>query len=70
MKLIGLRFFQAPVIIVPTKYYTVPCDHFKQIGVSSVIWANHNMRASAKAMKETSARIFEEQSLVNVEKEV
>jgi phosphoenolpyruvate phosphomutase len=58
------------VIIVPTKYYTVPSDRFKQVGVSGVIWANHNMRASAKAMKETSARIFEEQSLVHVEKEV
>ncbi|CAB3383727.1 Hypothetical predicted protein [Cloeon dipterum] len=61
---------KAPVIIVPTKYYTVPTGKFRKIGVSTVIWANHNMRASAKAMQETSAKIFKEQSLANVEIEV
>ncbi|KXJ28999.1 phosphoenolpyruvate phosphomutase [Exaiptasia diaphana] len=58
---------QGPVIIVPTKYYTVPTDHFRDLGVSMVIWANHNMRASVAAMQQTTQQIYKDQSLVNVE---
>lgn len=56
-----------PVVIVPTKYYSTPTSHFRETGISLVIWANHNVRSAIKAMRETSARIFEDQSLVNVE---
>jgi len=56
-----------PVVIVPTKYYTTPTKHFKDMGVSLVIWANHNIRSAAKVMQETTKRIFEEQSLIHVE---
>lgn len=56
-----------PVVIVPTNYYETPTDHFRDMGVSMVIWANHNMRAAVTAMQQTSAQIFKEQSLVNVE---
>eukprot|EP01135_Chromosphaera_perkinsii_P010634 Nk52_evm34s2192 gene=Nk52_evmTU34s2192 len=58
---------RAPVIIVPTKYYTVPTQHFKDIGVSTIIWANHNMRACVSALQQTSKDIFERQSLTGVE---
>ena len=34
-----------PVIIVPTKYYTTPASEFRRLGVNTVIWANHNLRA-------------------------
>ncbi|MDQ3082371.1 MAG: phosphoenolpyruvate mutase [Gemmatimonadota bacterium] len=56
-----------PVILVPTKYYSTPTDHFRELGVSLVIWANHNVRTAITAMRATSARIFADQSLVNVE---
>lgn len=59
-----------PVIIVPTKYYTVPTDHFRDIGISLVIWANHNCRACITAMKETSKKIFEDQNLMGVEDQI
>eukprot|EP01101_Sappina_pedata_P010756 TRINITY_DN685_c0_g1_i1.p2 TRINITY_DN685_c0_g1~~TRINITY_DN685_c0_g1_i1.p2 ORF type:complete len:314 (-),score=188.00 TRINITY_DN685_c0_g1_i1:157-1098(-) len=59
-----------PVVLVPTKYYKTPTDHFRQQKVNMIIWANHNMRAAASAMKSVSKKIFEEQSLINVEKEV
>lgn len=59
-----------PVIIVPTKYYSTPTEHFKEWGVSMVIWANHNVRAAITAMEATTKRIFEDQSLINVEGEV
>lgn len=35
-----------------------------------VIWANHNLRASVDAMQKTSAQIFKDQSLSNVESKV
>jgi phosphoenolpyruvate phosphomutase len=61
---------RCPVIIVPTKYYSVPTDHFRKVGISTIIWANHNIRTAIKGMQETSARIFAEQSLINVESKV
>ncbi|MGE6226653.1 phosphoenolpyruvate mutase [Paenibacillus chitinolyticus] len=59
-----------PVVIVPTKYYTTPTVRFQEMGISLVIWANHNLRASIQAMKHLSDRIYREQSLVHVEKDV
>lgn len=56
-----------PVIIVPTKYYSTPTEHFKEWGVNMVIWANHNVRAAITAMEDTTRRIFEDRSLINVE---
>lgn len=61
---------RCPVIIVPTKYYSVPTDHFRKAGISTIIWANHNIRTAIKGMQETSARIFAEQTLINVESKV
>jgi len=37
---------RAPVVIVPTNYFTTPTDTFRDWGVNLVIWANHNLRAS------------------------
>jgi phosphoenolpyruvate phosphomutase len=61
---------RAPLVIVPTMYYATPTDAFRDAGVSLVIWANHNLRAALSAMRETSRRIMEEQSLASVEGEV
>jgi phosphoenolpyruvate phosphomutase len=59
-----------PVVIVPTKYYSVPTQKFRELGVSLVIWANHNLRASITAMQKTARQIYQEQSLVNIEPHV
>jgi len=56
-----------PVVIVPTKYYSVPTDHFRELGISMVIWANHNLRSAITSMQETSRQIFKDESLINVE---
>lgn len=56
-----------PIIIVPTKYYSTPTEHFAEWGVNLVIWANHNVRAAITAMEETTAQIFKDNSLINVE---
>ena len=58
---------RAPVVIVPTMYYATPTDLFRQAGVSTIIWANHLLRSSMTAMRETARRIHEDQSLNEVE---
>jgi phosphoenolpyruvate phosphomutase len=61
---------QGPVIIVPTNYYKTPTETFEKWGVSAIIWANHNLRSSIKAMQATSKRIYNEQTLVNIEPDI
>jgi phosphoenolpyruvate phosphomutase len=58
---------RGPLVIVPTMYYATPTDHFRQAGISLVIWANHNLRAALSAMRDVSRRIHAEQSLTGVE---
>ena len=59
-----------PIVIVPTMYYNTPADVFEQAGVSMVIWANHLLRASVTAMRQTAATIFEETSIASVENNI
>lgn len=59
-----------PVVIVPTMYYDTPTSVFSDAGISMVIWANHLLRSSIKAMQQTAAQIYSDQSLANVEREV
>lgn len=59
-----------PVVIVPTKYYKTPSDKFREMGISLVIWANHNLRASITAMEEVTKTILNDESLINVENRV
>jgi phosphoenolpyruvate phosphomutase len=55
------------VVIVPTTYHSTPTDLFRQVGISTVIWANHMLRASITAMRETARRIRQDESLQDVE---
>ena len=59
-----------PVVIVPTMYYSTPTAVFEEAGVSLVIWANHTLRASITAMQTAVAKIYEEQTLANIQKEI
>lgn len=59
-----------PLVIVPTKYYSTPVEVFRKAGVSLVIWANHMIRASVKAMENTSRQIFAQESLTGVEDKI
>jgi phosphoenolpyruvate phosphomutase len=58
---------RCPVIIVPTTYYETPTKNFKDANASVIIWANHNIRAAISAMRETSRRIYRDQSLIGIE---
>jgi phosphoenolpyruvate phosphomutase len=59
-----------PVVIVPTKYYTTPTDRFRELGISLVIWANHNIRSATRTMQEVSKKIYDEESLIHVEDKI
>lgn len=61
---------RCPVVIVPTKYYSTPTKVFEDAGISMVIWANHLLRSSITAMQQTAARIYHEETLMTIEKEV
>ncbi|MBX6375147.1 MAG: phosphoenolpyruvate mutase [Acetobacteraceae bacterium] len=61
---------RAPLVIVPTMYYATPTELFREAGISTVIWANHLLRAAIVAMRETAARIRQDESLVRVEGQV
>lgn len=56
---------RAPIIIVPTTYFTT-YEEFANLGVSLIIWANHNMRASVFAMERVCKQIYEEVSIKNL----
>jgi phosphoenolpyruvate phosphomutase len=58
---------RCPVVIVPTMYYATPAETFRRSGISLVIWANHLMRASVSAMRDTAFRIAESESLLETE---
>ena len=61
---------RCPIVIVPTKYYETPTQHFKDLNISTVIWANHNFRACINVMRKTSKQIFKDESLINVESKI
>ena len=61
---------RGPLVIVPTKYYSTPTDVFRKAGISTVIWANHLIRAAASAMQAVAKEIHDTESLVAVEDRV
>jgi len=61
---------RCPLLIVPTTYHSTPNSLFRQAGISTVIWANHNLRAAITAMRDASRRIWEDESLREVESRV
>lgn len=61
---------RAPVVIVPTKYYSTPTEVFREQQFSLVIWANHLLRSALQAMQKTAATIKQEENLLQVEDQV
>ncbi|MER8536378.1 phosphoenolpyruvate mutase [Mesorhizobium sp. M1005] len=59
-----------PVVIVPTKYYKTPTSVYRDAGISTVIWANHSMRAAIAGMRDACGRIRSEESIAGIEDQV
>jgi phosphoenolpyruvate phosphomutase len=58
---------RAPLVIVPTKYYSTPTKVFRDAKINLVIWANHLIRSSVTAMQDTARKIQLKENLVEVE---
>src|SRR5258705_1986058 len=59
-----------PAVTVPTKYYRTPVSAYREAGISTVIWANHSMRAAITGMSDICGRIIAEQSIDGIEGDV
>lgn len=59
-----------PIIIVPTKYYRTPVSRYREARISTVIWANHNMRAAVAAMQRVCHEIIASEGIAGVEPNV
>lgn len=53
----------APLVVAPTTFPDATHGEFQEAGISLVICANHNLRASVRAMQDVSARIFRERGV-------
>lgn len=42
---------RCPLVIIPTTYFSEPLECYPAAGISTVIWANHSLRASIQAMQ-------------------
>lgn len=58
---------RAPLVIVPTRYYSTPTEVFREAGISVVIWANHMVRSAVAAMQSVAREIQASETLVNIE---
>ena len=47
-----------PLVAVPTTYDTITADELNKLGYRIVIFANHGLRASIKAVQQTYARLL------------
>lgn len=65
---------KAPIVVVPTTYPTLTSDFTEDqlvdMGIRMVIFANHGLRASIKAMNSVMGEIRKTRTSVTVEKEI
>jgi len=59
-----------PLVIVPTTYAKTPADVFRSAKISLVIWANHTLRASIKAMGVACRQVAALSSVSNIERDI
>ena len=57
-------------MIVPTTYFATPVSTYREAGIATVIWANHNLRAAAAAMRYACDKIMTEESVASLEGEI
>lgn len=61
---------QAPLVVVPTKYYDVTTEELQEKSISMVIYANHGIRASIRAMNEVFSSVYASGSTASVEDKI
>lgn len=60
----------APLIVVPTTYSATPTATLQGAGIAAIIWANHSLRASIRAIENLTAHVYRQQSLHGVDEVV
>src|SRR5262245_18822207 len=58
---------KAPLVCVPTIYKTITAKELEKAGFKVVIFANHGLRSAIKAMRDTFARLVQEQRCAAVD---
>ena len=61
---------KCPVVIIPTTYYKTPTNIYKKAGISTVIWANHSLRASIKAIQNITNHLYKKENLKGFENKI
>ena len=61
---------KCPLIVIPTTYYKTPTKIFKKSGISAVIWANHSLRASIKAVQNITEHLIKKENLNEIENKI
>ena len=61
---------RAPLVVVPTKYFKVTAEEFQEKRIAMVIYANHGIRASIRAMNDVFASVHESGSTASVEDKI
>ncbi|MEI1419929.1 phosphoenolpyruvate mutase [Bacillus cabrialesii] len=56
-----------PIVIVPTTYPHITVKEMELMGINMVIYANHGLRSSIKAMQETFSQILLDGNTVGIE---
>jgi phosphoenolpyruvate phosphomutase len=59
--------FNVPLVVVPTTYYSITTAELEALGIKVVIYANHGLRASIKAVSDTFTEILQAGSTAGVE---
>lgn len=59
-----------PLVIAPTTYAPATPHLYKKLGISLVIWSNHLLRASIKAMYKAAKALFDTQSPQGIHAEI
>ncbi|SFN77265.1 phosphoenolpyruvate mutase [Bradyrhizobium sp. Rc3b] len=59
-----------PVVIVPTTYYRTPVSAYRDARISTVVWANHAMRAAAAAMRRICDSIVAQEGVASIESHI
>jgi len=61
---------RAPLVVVPTKYYKVTAEELQEKRISMVIYANHGIRASIRAMSEVFSSVYNSGNTAAVEEKI
>lgn len=59
-----------PLVIVPTTYGQTPTSDFRALGISLVIWANHNLRSAIQSMQGICRKIYASESIADLDNEI